>query len=45
MNRTDTGGNGDIRSGVVLGLLAYTMWGVFPVYFKWLAAVAPLAKP
>ena len=42
MNRTDTGGNGDIRSGVVLGLLAYTMWGVFPVYFKWLAAVAPL---
>lgn len=32
----------EIRSGVILGLLAYTMWGVFPVYFKWVASVAPL---
>jgi chloramphenicol-sensitive protein RarD len=42
MSRTDPGGDAEIRSGVVLGLLAYTMWGVFPVYFKWLASVAPL---
>ena len=32
----------EIRSGVVLGLLAYTLWGVFPVYFKWIEMVAPL---
>jgi chloramphenicol-sensitive protein RarD len=32
----------EARSGVVLGLLAYTMWGVFPVYFKWIGSVAPL---
>jgi len=31
----------DIKSGVILGLLAYTMWGVFPVYFKWIESVAP----
>lgn len=29
------------RSGVVLGLIAYTLWGVFPVYFKWIETVAP----
>ncbi len=32
----------EIRSGVALGLLAYTLWGVFPVYFKWIETVAPL---
>ncbi len=32
----------EVRTGVVLGLLAYTMWGVFPVYFKWVESVAPL---
>ncbi len=32
----------EIRSGVLLGLLAYTLWGVFPVYFKWIEMVAPL---
>ena len=41
-----TGFTGDkdaeIRSGVVLGLLAYTLWGIFPVYFKWIEMVAPL---
>ena len=42
MSRTDASGDAEIRSGVLLGLLAYTMWGVFPVYFKWLASVAPL---
>jgi chloramphenicol-sensitive protein RarD len=30
------------RSGVLFGLLAYTMWGVFPVYFKWIEEVAAL---
>ena len=29
------------RSGVILGLIAYTLWGVFPVYFKWIETVAP----
>ena len=29
------------RSGVLIGLLAYTMWGVFPIYFKMVASVAP----
>ena len=32
----------DARSGVGYGLLAYTMWGLFPVYFVWTAAVEPL---
>lgn len=31
----------EARSGVILGLIAYTLWGVFPVYFKWIEAVAP----
>jgi chloramphenicol-sensitive protein RarD len=31
----------EVKSGVFLGLLAYTMWGVFPVYFKWIESVAP----
>jgi len=30
------------RAGVFIGLLAYFMWGIFPVYFKWIASVAPL---
>jgi len=32
----------EARSGVVLGLIAYTLWGVFPVYFKWIEEVAAL---
>ena len=32
----------EVKSGVVLGLAAYTLWGVFPVYFKWIETVAPL---
>jgi chloramphenicol-sensitive protein RarD len=32
----------DAGSGVVFGLLAFTMWGIFPVYFKWIEEVAPL---
>ncbi len=31
----------EVRSGVILGLLAYTMWGIFPVYFKLIELVAP----
>ena len=30
------------RNGVILGLVAYTLWGVFPVYFKWIEDVAAL---
>ncbi len=29
------------REGVIIGLLAYVMWGFFPVYFKSLEAVSP----
>ena len=29
------------KEGVILGLLAYTMWGVFPIYFKQLTDVLP----
>ena len=32
----------DIRSGVMVGLIAYSMWGVFPIYFKLIAEVDPL---
>jgi chloramphenicol-sensitive protein RarD len=29
------------REGVIIGLLAYVMWGIFPVYFKILDTVDP----
>ena len=32
----------EARIGVFVGLLAYFMWGIFPVYFKWIASVDPL---
>lgn len=32
----------DARSGALIALVAYTLWGVFPVYFKWIESVAPL---
>ena len=35
-------GDKEARSGVFIGLLAYFMWGIFPVYFKWIASVDPL---
>jgi chloramphenicol-sensitive protein RarD len=35
-------GDKEARAGVFIGLLAYFMWGIFPVYFKWIASVAPL---
>ena len=31
----------DARDGVIAGLIAYTLWGVLPVYFKVLGEVAP----
>ena len=34
-------GDAEVRSGVIFGLIAYTLWGIFPVYFKWVEAVAP----
>ena len=36
--RRDADGGG----GVLFGLLAFTMWGIFPIYFKWLGDVAAL---
>lgn len=35
-------GDKEARAGVFIGLLAYFMWGIFPVYFKWIASVDPL---
>lgn len=33
---------GSTRNGVIFAFLAYTMWGLFPLYFKLLKAVTPL---
>jgi len=41
MNQPGKYSDAEVKSGVILGLLAYTMWGVFPVYFKWIDSVAP----
>jgi chloramphenicol-sensitive protein RarD len=35
----DRGNHGHQRTGFVLGLLAYALWGVLPLYFKAIAAV------
>jgi len=32
--------NPDVRDGVITGLIAYTLWGFMPIYFKFVAAVA-----
>ncbi len=42
MSAQDPATDADARSGVVFGLLAYTMWGLFPIYFVWTSSVAPL---
>lgn len=34
-------GDVEIREGVVLGLLAYALWGIFPIYFKWIDEAIP----
>lgn len=31
----------DTRDGVIAGLIAYSLWGVLPVYFKLVGSVAP----
>jgi len=41
MNSNAGFSDAEVRSGVILGLLAYTMWGIFPVYFKLIELVAP----
>jgi chloramphenicol-sensitive protein RarD len=41
MNQPGRYSDAEVKSGVILWLLAYTMWGVFPVYFKWIESVAP----
>lgn len=40
MSGTGDDGN-DSRNGLVAGLIAYSLWGVFPIYFKLVAAVPP----
>ena len=37
-----TNGNPDTRDGLIAALLAYTMWGVLPVYFKVVGDVSAL---
>jgi len=32
----------DVRLGLIAGIMAYTFWGAFPVYFKITEAVSPL---
>ena len=32
----------EVKTGVFIALAAYTLWGIFPVYFKWIESVAPL---
>jgi chloramphenicol-sensitive protein RarD len=41
MNANRTADPQHPRTGFALGLLAYAFWGVLPIYFKLLAAVAP----
>ena len=41
MNDKSRFDDAEIRSGVLFGLIAYSLWGVFPVYFKWIETVAP----
>lgn len=31
----------EARQGLIAALICYLLWGVFPVYFKWLETVAP----
>ena len=41
MKDTDEDSHSEARRGVAAGLIAYTLWGVFPVYFKIVESVAP----
>jgi chloramphenicol-sensitive protein RarD len=31
-----------VRNGLVAGFICYLLWGVFPVYFKWVETVSPV---
>lgn len=42
MPKESTSDIAEARSGVIAGLVAYTLWGVFPVYFKLVESVTPL---
>lgn len=42
MSDLQSPGSDAARAGVAAGLVAYVLWGVFPVYFKLVASVAPL---
>jgi chloramphenicol-sensitive protein RarD len=39
---TESLARAEARTGVLYGIAAYGAWGVFPLYFKWLAHVPPL---
>ena len=41
MGASDSADRDETRSGIVAGLIAYSLWGVFPVYFKIIESVAP----
>ena len=32
----------DSRTGVIAGVLAFTMWGAFPIYFKFVEDVSAM---
>jgi chloramphenicol-sensitive protein RarD len=42
MTTAAAGSDAGQRGGVLFGLLAFSLWGIFPVYFKWIESVAPL---
>lgn len=42
MTTESTDASAEARSGVIAGLVAYSLWGVFPVYFKLVESVSPL---
>lgn len=42
MNEAAERHDNEIRHGVLLGILAYTVWGFFPAYFKMLTGIPPL---
>jgi chloramphenicol-sensitive protein RarD len=41
-NPDQTSAHANVRAGLIYGLSAYTMWGVFPLYFRALSEVPPL---
>lgn len=42
MSTESTDASAEVRGGVIAGLVAYTLWGVFPVYFKLVGSVSPV---